>query len=334
MSIRWGVLGAGGIASTFVRDLAGAGISVTAVGSRDLGRARAFADEHDVPRAHGSYDDLVADPGVDVVYVATPHVLHREHALLALAAGKHVLVEKPFTVSAAEAEEVLDAARAAGLVALDAMWTRYTPQSAFIREVVRSGTIGEPRLLTATHLQALPTDPRHRVNDPALGGGALLDLGVYPVAFAHDVLGPVAEVAAVGTLSEQGVDRRVGVSFRHEGGGSSQLFAALDTPGGDVAVVHGTEGRLEVDPNWHEPGGVTVFDRDGNVVDRRVADEGGLRGMQHQAAELERLVAAGELESPLLPARGTLEVMRTLDEVRRQIGVRYPGEQRGDASVS
>ena len=139
MSIRWGVLGAGGIASTFVRDLAGAGISVTAVGSRDPERARAFADEHDVPRAHGSYDDLVADPGVDVVYVATPHVLHREHALLALAAGKHVLVEKPFTVSAAEAEEVLDAARAAGLVALDAMWTRYTPQSAFIREVVRWG---------------------------------------------------------------------------------------------------------------------------------------------------------------------------------------------------
>jgi len=324
MSIRWGILGAGGIADTFVNDLAAAGIAVAAVGSRDADKARRFADDHGITTAHGSYDDLVADPEVDAVYVATPHVFHEQNALLAIRAGKHVLVEKPFTVSADEAGRVLAAAREAGVVALEAMWTRYLPQQARLREVVRSGVIGEPRLLTAAHMQSLPTDPQHRLNDPALGGGALLDLGVYPVSFAHDLLGPVEAVAATAVLSGQGVDARTGITLRHANGATSNLFCALDTAGRNDAVLHGSAGRIEIDATFFTPGGFTVRDAEGEIVDRFDSDEGDLRGMQHQALELARLAEAGELESPALTSDGILAVMATMDEVRRQVGVHYP----------
>ena len=327
MTLRWGILGAGGIASTFTSDLQGAGLTVSAVGSRDLAKAREFADRAGVPGAHGSYDDLVADPEVDVVYVATPHPFHAENALLAIAAGKHVLVEKAFTVNATEAETVYAAARRAGVVALEAMWTRYTPQSARLRAVVRSGVIGEVRLLTAVHVQSLPTDPRHRLNDPALGGGALLDLGVYPVSFAHDLLGAPESVTATATLSDQGVDARVGIQLGHGSGATSQLYAALDASGRNTASLLGTEGRIDVDDTFYAPGGFTVRDSDDAVVERYDADEGGLRGMQHQALELEGVVAAGERESPLLTAADGVDVMRTMDAVRQQIGVRYPSER-------
>ncbi|MBD8585005.1 Gfo/Idh/MocA family oxidoreductase [Frigoribacterium sp. CFBP 13729] len=324
MSIRWGILGAGGIADTFVNDLAAAGIAVAAVGSRDADKAKRFAEDHGITTAHGSYDDLVADPEVDAVYVATPHVFHEQNALLAIRAGKHVLVEKPFTVSADEAGRVLAAAREAGVVALEAMWTRYLPQQARLREVVRSGVIGEPRLLTASHMQSLPTDPQHRLNDPALGGGALLDLGVYPVSFAHDLLGPVEAVAATAVLSDQGVDRRTGITLRHANGATSNLFCALDTAGRNDAVLHGSAGRIEIDHTFYAPGGFTVLDADGEVVERFDSDEGDLRGMQHQALELARLAEAGELESPALTSDGIVAVMATMDEVRRQVGVQYP----------
>jgi predicted dehydrogenase len=324
MSIRWGILGAGGIADTFVNDLATAGITVSAVGSRDADKARRFADDHGIATAHGSYDDLVADPEVDAVYVATPHVFHEQNALLAIRAGKHVLVEKPFTVTAAEAGRVLAAAREAGVVALEAMWTRYLPQQARLREVVRSGVIGEPRLLTAAHMQSLPTDPHHRINDPALGGGALLDLGVYPVSFAHDVLGPVDAVVATAVLSDQGVDARTGITLRHANGATSNLFCALDTAGRNDAVLHGSAGRVEIDHTFYAPGGFTVLDADGSVLERYDSDEGDLRGMHHQALELARLVEAGDLESPALTSDGILAVMTTMDEVRRQVGVAYP----------
>ncbi|NIJ04236.1 Gfo/Idh/MocA family protein [Frigoribacterium faeni] len=324
MSIRWGILGAGSIAGTFVDDLTGAGLTVTAVGSRDLAKARGFADEHGVPTAHGSYDDLVADPEVDAVYVATPHVFHEQHALLAIRAGKHVLVEKPFTVDVGEAERVLSAAREAGVVVLEAMWTRYLPQQVRLREVVASGVVGELRLLTAAHMQSLPTDPRHRLNDPALGGGALLDLGVYPVSFAHDLLGPVDAVAATAVLSDQGVDVRTGVTLWHANGATSALFCALDTAGHNDAVLHGSEGRIEIDATFYSPGGFTVLDADGGVVERWDSPEDGLRGMHHQALELARVVEAGETESPVLTSADVVAVMATMDEVRRQVGVHYP----------
>jgi predicted dehydrogenase len=191
---------------------------------------------------------------------------------------------------------------------------------------VRSGVIGDVRLLTAVHVQSLPTDPRHRLNDPALGGGALLDLGVYPVSFAADLLGSPSSVGASATLSDQGVDARGGIQLGHASGATAQLYAALDTAGRNTATLLGTAGRIDVDDTFYAPGGFTVRDSDDTVVERFDADEGGLRGMHHQALELERVVAAGEAESPLLTAADSVAVMQTMDEVRRQIGVRYPSE--------
>lgn len=336
MNIRWGILGAGGIAAAYVTDLLGsqgmgpegreAGLSVVAVGSRDLATARGFADRFGIPTAHGSYADLVADPSVDAVYVATPHVFHREQALLAISAGKHVLVEKPFTVNAAEAREVFAAAERAGVIALEAMWTRFLPQNHRLREILRSGLLGELRLFTGTHAQALPSDPRHRLNDPALGGGALLDLGVYPVAFALDVLGVPTGVHASGVLSDQAVDARVAAVFDHEGGARSMIYSALDLRMHNSARIDGSLGRIEIDDAFYVPSGFTVYDDDNRVIDRYASDERGLRGMQHQAWELARLVESGwDDDAPLAPG-DTIAVAATMDEIRRQIGVRYPGE--------
>lgn len=331
MTFRWGILGAGGIAATFVSDLLGAveqgaDLSVVAVGSRDITTSQAFADRFGIATAHGSYDDLVADPSVDGVYIATPHVFHRDQALLAIAAGKHVLVEKPFTINAAEAREVFEAAEKAGVIALEAMWTRFLPQNERLREILRSGVIGEVGLFTGTHGQALPTDPSHRINDPALGGGSMLDLGVYPVAFALDVLGAPTAVHASGLLSDRGVDRRVAAILDHEGGARSTVFSALDLRQTNSARIDGSLGRIEIDDTFFVASGFTVFDSDGRVVERYDSDEHGLRGMQHQAIELARLAASGwGSGGPLTPA-GTIAVAEAMDEIRRQIGVRYPSE--------
>ena len=202
--LRWGILGTGFIAGLQTQDLQEHGFTVQAVGSRSLESASAFAEQYGVATAHGSYESLVADPSVDVVYIATPHPFHHGNALLALNAGKHVLVEKAFTMNAREAQEVFDLAAAKGLVALEAMWSRFLPHMIRLREIIANGTIGEVRKVIASHNQNLPKDPAHRLNDPALGGGALLDLGVYPVSFAIDILGSPETIRASGFHDRNG----------------------------------------------------------------------------------------------------------------------------------
>jgi predicted dehydrogenase len=324
-SIRWGILATGGIARAFTRDLLAHGHRVTAVGSRSADSARAFAGEFGIERAHPSYDDLVGDPDVDVVYVATPHNFHAANALAALEAGKHVLVEKAFTLNAHEARSVVEAARSRGLLVLEAMWTRFLPHMAFVRSVVGSGRLGEVRSLHADHTQRLPADPAHRLNNPHLAGGALLDLGVYPLSFAHDLLGPPVEVTARGTLKETGVDASVATVLRHEGSAISTSYSSSQTRGPNTAVVLGTEGRIDIAATWYAPAAVTVRDADGEVVERFDQPVSG-RGMQYQAAEVERLLSSGQTASPLMTPEDSIAVMATMDAVRAAIGVRYPGE--------
>ncbi|MBK8446651.1 MAG: Gfo/Idh/MocA family oxidoreductase [Micropruina sp.] len=200
-AIRWGILGAGGIAAIFTENLLAEGLPVQAVGARDGARARAFADRFGIPTAHQGYDALVADPEVDAIYVSTTHNFHAEHALLAIAAGKPVLVEKAFTVTAAEARRVADAARAAGVFAMEAMWTRFLPSTDFVRARIADGSIGEVRAVITDHSQHLNADPKGRLHNPDLAGGALLDLGVYNVSFALDLLGAPSEIVARGSLT-------------------------------------------------------------------------------------------------------------------------------------
>lgn len=325
MTLRWGIIGTGGIARQFTRDLLLAGHQVAAVGSRTAGGAGRFAAEFGLPAAHASYEQLVSDPAVDLVYVATPHPFHYANAALALDAGKHVLVEKPFTLNAAEARRLVDQAGRAGLLVLEAMWTRWLPHMARLREIVAAGTIGDIRSMSADHTQALPADPAHRVNALELGGGALLDLGIYPVSFASALFGPPESVQATATFRETGADTQVATMFRYPGGQIATTYSASVTRGPNVASVLGTEGRIEIDPVWYTASGLRVYDRNRDLTEEfRPAVTG--RGMQYQAAEAERLVAAGQTASEILPPAESVAIMATLDEVRRQIGLRYPGE--------
>ena len=331
MTVRWGVIGTGGIARSFVGDCVAAGVEFTAVGSRTLESAQAFAAEFGISTAHGSYQDLVADDRVDAVYVATPHNRHAEDALLAIQAGKHTLVEKAFTITQAEARTVVDAARDAGVAVMEAMWTRFLPQMAMIREVVAEGRIGRPVLVEATHHQALPTDPRHRLRDPALGGGALLDLGIYPLSFAVDVLGVPTSVVAAGTLSEQGVDTQMGLVLTHRGGAQSMLHFGMDVRSPNTASVIGEAGRIDLDSTWYTPTTWRIRDTDGTVVEEYDGREE-LAGYGHEARGFEALIASGDHQGGPMPPEETVAIMGVMDEARRQVGVRYAADGPSSAS--
>ncbi len=321
---RWGILATGGIARSMTADLLLAGHAVTAVGSRRAEAAEAFAAEFGIGRAHGGYEQLVADPEVDVVYVATPHSHHAANAVLAIEAGKHVLVEKAFTLTQPEAQRVADAAAAAGVVVMEAMWTRFLPHMVRLREILASGVLGEVRTVLADHTQALPTNPEHRLQNPELGGGALLDLGIYPVAFAVDVLGMPQGVRAHAALTPTGVDRQTAMILDYADGRQAVLHTALDTAGPNRAAVIGTEGSIEIDRTFYVPTSFTVRDREWNEIERYESRVEG-RGMQYQAAEMERRIAG---EAPAsLPLEETVAIMGLLDEVRRQVGVRYAADE-------
>lgn len=323
--LRWGILATGGIAHAFASDLRTAGLTLTAVGSRSAESGERFAREFDIPRVHSSYADLVSDPDVDIVYVSTPHPMHADNAILALENGKHVLVEKPFTLNGAEAARVQDVARRTGLLAMEAMWTRYLPHMLRVRELVQEGALGDIRALTADHTQKISTDPAHRLNDIALGGGALLDLGIYPISFAWDILGAPTSVTAAANLGATGVDDEVATIFTHERGAVSTSLSASHAAGPNTASIIGTEARIDIDRVWYTPTSFRLVSPDGTVQESFVSDIEG-RGMQFQALAAERYVASGANDSDILPLSETVAIMDTLDEVRRQIGLRYPGE--------
>jgi predicted dehydrogenase len=323
--LRWGIVGTGWIAELFVGDLQLTGHRVVAVGSRTQESADRFAGRFEIPKAHGSYEALVADPEVDVVYIATPHPRHHADATLALRAGKHVLVEKPFTLNAAQAQDLVDTATEEGLVVLEAMWTRWLPHMIEIRRLIADGALGDVRSVLSDHTQLLPSDPGHRLNALELGGGALLDLGVYPISLASDILGTPEQVLSSASKKETGADAETGMLLRYEGGRYASLYCASTTRGPNRAAIVGTEGSIEIDAVWYTPTSFTQYDASGAVVSRYESNVAG-RGMQFQADEIERLIAAGQLSGEILPLTETVAIMATMDQVREQIGLRYPGE--------
>jgi predicted dehydrogenase len=321
--IRWGILATGAIAATFAKDLLTLGdAEVVAVGSRSLGTAKTFAERFGIPRAHGSWADLAADPDVDIVYVATPHSAHHMAAALCLDAGKAVLCEKPLTLDAQQAEDLVRRAEAAGVFFMEAMWTRCVPAVLRMVEMVRAGVIGEPRLVTADFSVSFEGGPEHRMRNPALGGGALLDLGVYPLAISRLVFGEPSVVQAAATLTPEGVDATTAVTLVHPSGGISALTCSITADGAWSATVAGTKGRIEFGRGYTSPSGFTVY-RDDDVVERIEAPFLA-QGMVHEAIEAQRCLREGLRESPLAPWSESLAVMRTMDTVRAQIGVVYP----------
>lgn len=328
--IRWGVLAPGGIANRFAEAVhEGTRSRVVAVGSRSLERAQDFAARHGVERAHGSYADLVADDGVDAVYVASPHSEHHEHALLALRAGRPVLVEKAFTRSREETDEVLAEARSRGLLAAEAMWSRYLPGYDVVRRTVEAGTLGDVVLVDADHAQLLWPDGPARLARPELAGGALLDLGVYPVSFADHVLGGLDDVRALGVLTDLGVDATTTVTARGAGaaaGAVAHLWCSMAAATACPARVVGTAARIEVEGRFYNAGSrVRLVAPGGEVLDEFVPPVA-THGFRFEAAEVARALEEGRLETWSMPWDATRRVMSVMDEVRRQVGVRYPGE--------
>ncbi len=322
--IGWGILGAGNISHSVASDLSlTRGSRLVAVGARDLDRAQAFADKHGAERAHGSYAELVADPHVDVVYIGTTHESHADQTRLALEAGKAVLCEKPFTVSAAEAEPLVDLARDRGLFLMEAMWTRFIPALRRIVEQVRDGAIGEVKHVAATFGNQVPYDPTSRLFDPARAGGALLDLGVYPLTIARLVLGPPDRVEAAARI-DNGADLSTHMLLTHPGGATASLDCSMEMALPAAAHLYGTEGTIVVPHSLPHPESYTIVrnDREPEHVD---VPRTGI-GYAHEIDEVNACLRAGLTESPTMPLAETLDMMRLLDDVRRQIGLRYPFE--------
>ncbi|MBT2493363.1 Gfo/Idh/MocA family oxidoreductase [Streptomyces sp. ISL-96] len=331
-TVRWGVLATGGIASSFTTDLMAMretdGAEVVAVASRTTEKAKAFADRFGIPRAYGSWAELAADEDIDVVYVAGPHSAHREAAALCLEAGRAVLCEKAFTLNSREAQELVAVARRQDRFLMEAMWMYCNPVVRRLAELVRDGAIGEVRTVHADFGLAGPFDAEHRLRDPALGGGALLDLGVYPVSFAHLLLGEPDRVQADALLSPEGVDLNTGMLLGWDSGATALLSCSItaDTP--ITAAVTGTKGRIELGRGFFYPDRFVLHRNGAQDPEEFTAGIDSRHSLQYEAAEVMRCLRAGEKESPLVPLDGSLAVMRTLDAVRDRIGVRYPGDER------
>jgi predicted dehydrogenase len=322
---RWGVLGPGSIARKFAT-----GLSVlpdhalVAVGSRSQERSDRFGDEFGVPRRYASYEELAADPAIDAIYVSTPHSFHKEHTLLCLAHGKHVLTEKPFALNAAQGEEMVAAARNAGLFLMEAMWTRFLPIVVEARRLLAEGAIGSLRMVQADFGFRTSFNPSGRLFDPALGGGALLDVGVYPVALAHMLLGVPARVAAVAEIGASGIDEQTGILLGYPGGALALLSTAVTTNTPHEATLMGTDGWIRLSSPWWV-GTELVIQRSGREPERVARPYLG-NGYGHEAIAVAESVRAGKTEHAVMPLAESLAILRTMDRVREQIGVRYPGE--------
>lgn len=317
--LRWGLIGTGGIAATFAADLTFTESGrATAVGSRRIDSANRFADRFDIPNRHASYEALVADPDVDVVYVATPHPMHHANALLALRAGKPVLVEKAFTMNATEAEELVTTARAARLFLMEAMWTRFLPHIAEIRRLLAEGALGEIVAVTADHGQWFARDSDFRLFAPELGGGALLDLGVYPVSFASMVLGKPDRIVTLIDPAFTGVDGQTSMLFGYPSGAHAVLTCTLSAKSPTRAAIVGTDARIEIDGDFYAPTSFDFISRAGERTRFEASHQG--RGLWHQAAEVARCLREGLLESPFMPLDESVEIMKTMDVVLAQAG--------------
>lgn len=328
-ALRWGIIAPGWIASRFVASLkSNTTQKVVAVGSRSVERATEFASEFDIERAYSSYQHVFDDPDIDAVYIATLQSEHRTVALAAIAAGKHVLIEKPFTVTAAEASEVIAAARAQGVFAMEAMWARYLPQGEIIRRLLDDGVLGEIKLVCADHGQRL--DEEKRLFDPSLGGGALLDLGIYPVSFASSVLGKPKSISAIGTVTDSGVDAQSVLTLGYDNGAQADLSTSLVSTTPVSAWVSGRDALLRVEAPFMFPTGLTLSDPELGGQSISWADSSGLTGfdgLSHEAAAFARFVDAGFVESPVHPHSEVVEILEVIDEARRQLGVVIPDQR-------
>lgn len=325
-TVRWGILGPGRIAHKFATGLRAApGAELVAVGSRSQDNADRFGDAFGVPTRHASYEALAADPNVDVIYVATPHPQHMEATLLCLDHGKAVLCEKPFAMNLAQAERMVASAREKRLFLMEAMWTRFRPAIRKAVELVDAGAIGTPELLQIAVGWGATFDPENRLFKKELGGGILLDGGIYPLSMASHFLGEPEGIASLAHMAPTGVDDQAGVVLSYPSGAmASVVFSDRVTPHA-IATLTGTEGRIEIHEDWHKPEGFTLRRSDGSTeVYDFTLTEG--NGYQYEAIHVMACLREGKTESDVMPLDETLAVMKTLDAIRAQWGLQYDAD--------
>ncbi|NLF32054.1 MAG: Gfo/Idh/MocA family oxidoreductase [Planctomycetes bacterium] len=322
--VRWGILGAGRIAGQFARGLAACESGVlTAIGSRSQAKADAFGDEHGIPRRHGSYEALVADGDVDAIYVATPHPMHHPNALLVLRAGKALLCEKPFTVNASQAREVVAAARRAGVFCMEAMWSRFLPSVRQAADLVRQGAIGEVRMIQADFGFRTAVDPEGRLFRPELAGGGLLDVGIYPLSLAAMILGRPQAATGFAQLGSTGVDEQAAFVVKFPGDTLALCATGVRTATPHEATILGADGQIRLTSPWWK-GSSLIVSRGGTVETLKPEIVG--NGYNYQADEVARCIAAGRTESDVMPLDETVALIETMDQLRAQWHLRYPME--------
>ena len=321
---RWGILSTGGIAQQFTRDVQRlADHKVVAVGSRTQAKADEFGDMFHVPNRHATYESLVNDPSVDGIYVATHHPMHKRDTILALNAGKPVLCEKPFAMSASETAEMISVARSKNLLLMEAMWARFLPHMVQVREVIKSGVLGEIISVRADHGQWFPANPEFRLYKPELGGGALFDLGIYPVSFSSMVLGTPSRITARSTKAFTGVDGQTSILMEFASGAQALLNTTNLAATPNRALIVGTEARIEIDRTFYAPSTFRVINNKDQIIggsDKKYVGH----GLREQAIEFARCVRAGLKESPILPLDEIQSIMETMTEIAKQIGLTYP----------
>ncbi|WP_243058978.1 Gfo/Idh/MocA family protein [Nocardioides sp. SR21] len=332
--IRWGILATGKIAHSFARDLALVpGARLTAVGSRRLDSAQAFAQEYGAAAAHGSYEDLVSDPDVDVIYIATPHALHLENARIAFEAGKHVLCEKPLTLRTSDAEEMVRLAKQHDRFLMEAMWMACHPVIRELKDRLASGEFGTPSHVHAELGFKVQAGPDDRMFDPALGASALLDMGIYPLTFAHLMLGEAEALTAMAVLSDRGIDQDVAVAGRYPGGALATMTASLTAYSSRKAEIATSLGRIDL-ADFHHPAKAVFVPQvpgegswvlvPGEPVEILGREPVIGQGYGNEAAEVGRCLREGLRESPLVPHDQTLTLMRQMDELCARAGVTFP----------
>jgi predicted dehydrogenase len=327
--IRWGILGTGKIAKAFATALQDTpDAKLVAVASRSVDSATKFGAEFGADRFHGSYQALADDPGVDVIYIGTPHPMHHENALMCLNGGKAVLVEKSFTMNRRQAEDIIKLARAKKLFVMEAMWTRFMPAVVEAKRIVDSGEIGVPAHVSADFGFTADVGPEHRLFNPELGGGALLDLGIYPLSMSSFFLGAVTAVKAQSEMAATGVDMQTAFTLSHKGGGVSSCACSLRARTPTELTISGTKGFVRLHDRFHNAETITVTLVDGASRSERTLNlpRSG-NGYTHEAQEVGRCIRSGLIESPVMPHEETLSIMGTLDQIRAQIGLSYSADR-------
>ncbi|MDD5582868.1 MAG: Gfo/Idh/MocA family oxidoreductase [Candidatus Marinimicrobia bacterium] len=325
--IKWGILGTGRMAEIFTTELQYLPMaSVQAVGSRDIHKANTFADRFKIPERFGSYENFVRDASVDVIYVATPHSFHKENTLLALEAGKHVLCEKPFAINFQEADVMIQTAHHKGLFLMDALWVHFTPLMQWLKMSVEEGYLGNLGMFSGAYGYAMAFDPSSRIFNPALGGGALLDVGIYPLSTSIRLLGIPEDVVALAKRGNTGIDERTGCVMKTGDGKISVFYTAVINQMPLDFTVMGEKGIITVPGPWWHQDRLIIKPVSGNPQEKTFPFEH--RGYGYMAQHVMMCIQNGVTESPILPHSQTLSIMNTMDKIRQAIGLTYPMEEK------